>query len=164
MKSLNYRNKIVDRKSVEQQIQQWKSQGFRIVFTNGCFDLLHPGHVDYLFKAAALGDKLVIGLNSDDSVQRLKGEHRPIQNEQSRGEILSALECTDLVVVFDEDTPLNLIQLVQPDVLVKGGDYQAETVVGYEEVIKSGGQVKILDFLPGHSTSLIESKIRGEML
>ncbi len=162
MKSLNYRNKIVDWNTAAQLIQKWKSAGLRIVFTNGCFDLLHPGHVDYLFKAAALGDKLVIGLNSDASVSRLKGSHRPIQQEQSRAEILAALECNDLVVVFEEDTPLELICLLNPDVLVKGGDYEASSVVGYSEVTENGGEVVILDFLPGHSTSLIESKIKAE--
>lgn len=138
----------------------WKNQGEKIVFTNGCFDLLHQGHIDYLFQAASLGTKLIIGVNSDLSVSRLKGDHRPIQDEVSRAIILAALACTSAVSIFSEDTPIELIKNVRPDFLVKGGDYQPEQIVGYSEVLSWGGNVEIIPFLPGFSTSAIEAKIK----
>lgn len=135
------------------RISTWKKAGQKIVFTNGCFDILHPGHIHLLAQAKNLGDKLIIGLNTDDSVRRLKGPTRPIKDEQSRGVVLSALVMVDLVVLFDQDTPLNIIKLLKPDVLVKGGDYQLSEIVGAEEVQEYGGEVRIIPFLPGYSSS-----------
>lgn len=147
--------------ALKKKIAQWHEQSEKIVFTNGCFDLLHRGHVDYLAKAADLGTRLVIGVNTDASVSKIKGEHRPIQDEQSRLHILASLGFVDAVVLFDEETPYNLIQQVQPDVLVKGADYKPENIVGYDIVKAKGGEIKTLDFIPGYSTSLIEKKIKN---
>lgn len=133
----------------------------RLCFTNGCFDLLHPGHVRYLEDARALGDFLVVGLNSDASVARLKGVTRPLQDEAARAAVLLGLRSVDAVVRFDEDTPLELIKALRPDILVKGGDYTADTVVGRDLVEASGGRVVILPFIPGHSTSRIEQRVRS---
>lgn len=154
-------SKIKDWAGAKEKVDQWKANGDAIVFTNGCFDILHPGHVDYLFAAKSLGDKLVIGLNSDSSVRDLKGAQRPIQDELARAAIMAALSCTDLIVVFTEDTPLELITLLKPNILVKGGDYKVEEIVGYQLVIDNGGKVCTLDFLPGYSTSAIEKKIKS---
>jgi D-beta-D-heptose 7-phosphate kinase/D-beta-D-heptose 1-phosphate adenosyltransferase len=132
-----------------------------LCFTNGCFDLIHPGHVQYLAEARALGDFLVVGLNSDASVARLKGPSRPLQDEAARAAILLGLRSVDAVIRFDEDTPLELIRTLQPDVLVKGGDYAPDTVVGREIVEGRGGKLVLLPFLPGHSTSRIEQRIRS---
>jgi D-glycero-beta-D-manno-heptose 1-phosphate adenylyltransferase len=129
------------------------------VFTNGCFDLLHFGHLHYLAAARDLGERLVIGLNSAASVSRLKGKHRPINDELTRQHTLAALAFVDAVVVFEEDTPLNLIQIVQPDILVKGGDWSADQIVGAEVVLSKGGQVLSLPFIAGYSTTNIEQKI-----
>lgn len=131
-----------------------------MVFTNGCFDLIHPGHVDYLYRARDLGDYLVIGVNADASVSELKGEHRPIQNEESRLQVLAALGCCDALVLFSEQTPKRLINELKPNILVKGGDYTLESIVGGEEVMANGGSVEIIPFLDGYSTSAIEAKIR----
>ena len=133
----------------------------RLCFTNGCFDLLHPGHVRYLEDARALGDFLVVGLNSDASVARLKGVGRPLQDESARASVLLGLRSVDAVVRFNEDTPLKLIQALQPDILVKGGDYTPDTVVGREAVEARGGRVVIIPLIPGHSTSRIEERIRS---
>jgi len=162
MKSLRkIRNKIIkEPQQLDGILQQWARENKSIVFTNGCFDLLHRGHIEYLSKAADFGDVLVIGLNSDDSVSRLKGPHRPIQDEISRAHIMAALEFVDLVVYFNEDTPYELIQKVLPDVLVKGADYKAEDIIGYDIVKAKGGKVETIDFLAGHSTSAIEEKIK----
>jgi len=130
-----------------------------LCFTNGCFDLLHPGHVQYLADARALGDFLVVGLNSDASVARLKGPGRPLQDEAARAAVLLGLRSVDAVVRFDEDTPLELIRALQPDVLVKGGDYTPDTVVGRETVEGRGGRLVLIPFLPGHSSSRIEQRI-----
>ena len=143
------------------QIKEWKRLGQQIVFTNGCFDLIHLGHINYLAEASDLGEKLILGVNSDDSVRRLKGHARPIQDQMARMIILAAFEFTDAVVLFEEDTPESLIKQVTPDVLVKGGDYEPENVVGAQHVMVNGGGVEILSFLEGYSTSLIEGKIRG---
>ncbi len=132
-----------------------------LCFTNGCFDLLHPGHVQYLSEARALGDLLVVGLNSDASVARLKGPGRPLQDEAARAAILLGLRSVDAVVRFDEDTPLELIRALRPEVLVKGGDYTPETVVGRALVEAHGGRLVLLPFLPGHSTSAIERRIKS---
>lgn len=131
----------------------------KIVFTNGCFDILHVGHVKYLKEARAQGDMLVVGINSDASVKRLKGVERPIQNQSDRGEILAALACVDFVTVFEEDDPRNLIALVKPNVLVKGGDWKPDQIIGSDLVLSTGGEVKSLQFVPGRSTSNIVSKI-----
>ena len=139
----------------------WRNNGYRIVFTNGCFDLLHRGHVDYLTKARDLGDVLFLGLNTDASVSRLKGPHRPIQDEKSRMDIMATLQCVDAVMLFDEETPYELIKKVQPDVLVKGADYKPENIVGYDIVTAKGGEVKTIDFLEGYSTTAIEKRIKG---
>jgi rfaE bifunctional protein nucleotidyltransferase chain/domain len=145
--------------NLEQRVAHWKLNGEKIVFTNGCFDLLHKGHIDYLNKAADLGDRLVVGLNSDESVSRLKGEHRPLQDESSRSFVMASLECVSAVTVFTQDTPKELIERVRPDVLVKGGDYIPETVVGADFVVANGGKVEIIPFLEGYSTTSIEKKI-----
>lgn len=150
-----------DRNELLQRLELWNREHAKIVFTNGCFDLLHRGHVDYLSKAADLGDKLIVALNTDQSVSRLKGPNRPIQDEQSRLFIMASLTFVDAVILFDEETPYELIRLVQPDVLVKGSDYKPEDIVGYDIVTGKGGEVKTIDFLPGYSTSLIEKKIRS---
>lgn len=131
----------------------------KVVFTNGCFDILHVGHVKYLQEAKAQGDILVVGINADASVRKLKGESRPIQNEQDRGDVLSALACVDFVTVFEEDTPEKLIHLVKPDVLVKGGDWKVDQIVGSDFVMSYGGKVKSLQFVQGKSTTNIVSKI-----
>ena len=130
-----------------------------LCFTNGCFDLIHPGHVQYLADARALGDFLVVGLNRDASVARLKGPGRPLQEEAARAAVLLGLRSVDAVVRFDEDTPLELIQALRPEVLVKGGDYTPETVVGRDFVEALGGRLVLIPFLPGHSTSKIEARI-----
>lgn len=140
-----------------------KSPGFKnaaqVVFTNGCFDILHAGHVQYLQEARSLGDFLVIGLNSDSSVRRLKGAQRPIQQELDRAQVLGALACVDGVVLFQEDTPLKLIQEVQPHILVKGGDWAVDQIVGAKEVLAAGGKVHSLPFKAGRSTTSIVEKI-----
>ncbi len=157
---MNTADKIWKREEAMNHASKIKQEGKRIVFTNGCFDILHAGHVTYLQEAAALGDFLVVGINSDDSIKRLeKSPARPLQNEFSRTVVMAALGCVGAVVVFDEDTPLQLIQAVKPDVLVKGADYKIEDIVGAAEVLSWGGEVKTLDFLPGYSTSSIEKKI-----
>lgn len=140
-------------------LEEWRWEGQRIVFTNGCFDLLHYGHLHYLSEAADLGEHLVIGLNSAASVSRLKGPHRPINDELTRIHLLAALEVVDVVIVFEEDTPLELIRLVQPDILVKGGDWKPEQIVGSDLVLARGGRVLSLPFVTGYSTTNIEKKI-----
>lgn len=132
----------------------------KIVFTNGCFDILHRGHVTYLAEARKLGDLLIIGLNSDASVKRLKGEDRPINNEEDRKYVLSQLKSVDFVEIFTEDTPLNLIQYIQPKVLVKGGDWKIDQIVGGKEVLASGGDVFSLNFVDGYSTTSTIHKIQ----
>src|SRR5689334_1804720 len=145
----------------DDRVRGWRQQGLRVGFTNGCFDILHPGHVMVLTRARAECDRLVVGLNGDDSVRRLKGEGRPVQDAHARANVLAALEAVDLVVIFDEDTPLTLIRRLQPTVLVKGGDYRKEEVVGWEDVEATGGQVILVDLLPGHSTTGIVRRSAG---
>ena len=142
-------------------VKSWQQAGLEVVFTNGCFDLIHLGHLTYLTQAAALGDKLVIGLNSSASVGRLKGAHRPIKDEITRASLLAALAFVDLVVIFEEDTPLDLIHTLQPDVLVKGGDYDPEDIVGASDMKRWGGTVQVLSFMEGYSTTALEQKIRS---
>jgi D-beta-D-heptose 7-phosphate kinase / D-beta-D-heptose 1-phosphate adenosyltransferase len=153
--------KIKRKEDLQRIIEDLKAKGKRIVFTNGCFDLLHLGHIRYLEKAKFLGDILVVGVNSDRSVQSLKGPERPILPEEERAEILSGLECVDYITLFDEPTPLELISSLQPHILVKGGDWAKETTVGREVVERSGGEVVILPFVEGSSTSnLIETILK----
>jgi len=142
-------------------VGQWKKQGKRIVFTNGCFDLLHPGHIDYLDRAAKLGDILIVGLNDDDSIRRLKGESRPINPLQERAVMLAALRSVDLVIPFSEDTPLNLITSLIPDILVKGGDYEPDNIVGAKEVRQHGGKVIVMPFIDGHSSTKLIQRIQS---
>jgi rfaE bifunctional protein nucleotidyltransferase chain/domain len=140
-------------------LNNWKISKETIVFTNGCFDLLHLGHIDYLSKAADLGTKLIIGLNSDASTRNLKGQNRPICDQASRAGLLAALFFVDAVILFDEETPLNLILGVLPNILVKGADYEIKDIVGAKEVLENGGNVKTITFLLGYSTTAIEQKI-----
>ena len=141
---------------------RWRTtQSGRVVFTNGVFDLLHPGHVDVLFGARCAGDHLVVGLNSDQSVKRLKGPERPVRNEAERAYVLAALEAVDCVVVFEQDTPLELIRQLRPDVLVKGGDYHEATIVGAPDVRGWGGDVRVVPLTPGQSTTNIIRALRG---
>ena len=139
----------------------WREgQGGRVVFTNGVFDLLHPGHVDVLIGARARGDALVVGVNSDASVRRLKGPERPVRSEGERAYVLAALECVDAVTLFEQDTPLELVEALQPDVIVKGGDYAPDTVVGANVVRARGGEVVIIPLTPGHSTTSTIERLR----
>lgn len=150
--------RVLDAESLQTEIKNIRRRK-KIVFTNGCFDILHVGHVRYLREAAALGDYLVVGLNSDASVKRLKGPTRPVQAEGDRAEILAALEFVSFVCLFEEDTPIKLIEAFKPDVLVKGGDWPLDRIIGAKEVLASGGQVRALKFHPGHSTSAILATI-----
>jgi len=140
----------------------WRFQGKKIVFTNGCFDILHLGHIDYLAAASELGDLLIVGLNTDDSVHKIQGNNRPLQDEVSRAFVLASLGFVDAVVFFGEDTPYNLIKSIQPDVLVKGADYKPEEIVGYDIVKNKGGEIVTIEFLEGYSTTAIEKKILGK--
>jgi D-beta-D-heptose 7-phosphate kinase / D-beta-D-heptose 1-phosphate adenosyltransferase len=152
--------KIMATSELDAQLLDWRKQGLRVGFTNGCFDILHPGHVKLLTAARGACDRLIVGLNSDASVARLKGKDRPVQNERARAEVLAALEAVDLVVLFEEDTPIKLITQVEPSVLVKGGDYTREQVVGHEIVEASGGQVLLVEVLPGFSTTSLVDRAR----
>lgn len=143
----------------QRQPNKQEKQQPKVVFTNGCFDLVHRGHVDYLSKARDLGDLLIVGLNSDDSVRRLKGEKRPISNQQSRAIVLAAFAFVDYVVIFDEDTPLNLIKSIKPDILVKGGDYNHDNVVGADFVESYGGRLELIPLVPGESTTNLVNKM-----
>jgi rfaE bifunctional protein nucleotidyltransferase chain/domain len=156
-------NKISDVTKLQSQVSVWKSDGKKVVFTNGVFDLLHIGHITYMAKAAELGDKLVIGLNSDSSVKRIKGDDRPVNDQNSRAALLAALFFVDAIVVFEEDTPINLITALLPDILVKGADYSVENIVGGKEVIANGGEVKTINFVEGYSSTSIIQKIRKQI-
>jgi D-beta-D-heptose 7-phosphate kinase/D-beta-D-heptose 1-phosphate adenosyltransferase len=151
--------KIQTSEQLQATLAQWRATGDTIVFTNGCFDLLHYGHLHYLAQARDLGQRLVIGLNSGASVSRLKGPHRPINDEATRIHQMAALEFVDAVVIFDADTPLDLIRALQPDILVKGGDWKPEQIVGSDLVLARGGKVLSLPFVEGYSTTNIEQKI-----
>ncbi len=153
-------HKIVQEKEFIETIHRWQAQGEKVVFSNGCFDLLHMGHIDYLEKARLLGDRLVIGVNTDRSAKELKGSARPVQNEQSRLHILASMVFVDLVTLFDESTPKRLIEVVKPDILVKGDDYQIENIVGADIVEQNGGKVETIPFVKGYSTSAIIQKIK----
>ena len=153
------KGKIVSRKNAVGIVREWQEAGKKVVFTNGCFDIVHRGHVDYLLRAADLGDKMVLGLNTDASVSRIKGPKRPLVDEESRAILLAAFEFIDLIVFFDEETPYELIKAVQPNVLVKGSDYKVEDIVGYDIVIGRGGTVETIDFVEGFSTTNLIQKI-----
>lgn len=153
-------NKIQTPQDLTRHCNIWRSQGRKIVFTNGCFDILHHGHLDLLVKAADMGNILITGLNTDKSVKRLKGEERPINNEHDRAFQIASLLCVDAVCLFDEDTPIELIKLVKPDILVKGGDYNRDNIVGADFVVKNGGNVEIIPFVEGYSTSNIIANIK----
>ena len=153
-------DKILSRDSLAEKLNLWRKEGKTIVFSNGCFDILHRGHVEYLSKAADLGDILVIGLNTDASVKRLKGPTRPVNDEKARAVVLAALEFVNAVIFFEEDTPYNLIKYVQPDVLVKGKDYKAEDIVGYDIVVGNGGRVETIELVEGFSTTKTIEKMR----
>ena len=155
-------DKIVSVADGAKLVEKWKHEG-EVVFTNGCFDIVHLGHIDYLEKAKALGSRLVVGLNTDASVKRLKGPERPLNNEYARARMLAALACTDAVILFDEPTPLELITDIKPDVLVKGSDYTVDTIVGADFVIENGGSVKTIDLVQGYSTTGIIDKIKSTL-
>jgi len=154
-------DKIFTREDLIKQVTVWKQEGQRVVFTNGCFDILHLGHVDYLEKARALGDKLVVGVNTDTSVNRLKGPSRPLQDELSRARIMASLLFTNAIVLFDEETPYELIKSVMPDILVKGDDYTVQNIVGHDIVLQNGGAVKTIALVKGYSTSNVVAKIKN---
>jgi rfaE bifunctional protein nucleotidyltransferase chain/domain len=156
------KHKIVDKDQLKWILNRYRFKDEKIVFTNGCFDLLHQGHIDYLAKASELGTKLIVAVNSDNSVKRLgKGKNRPIQDEGSRAIIMAALHFVSKVIIFDDDTPLELIKFIKPDVLVKGSDYEIKNIVGHEVVQQHGGEVKTIDFLEGYSTSKIVEKAKN---
>lgn len=156
-------NKILNINDLIEKIKTWKQAGLKVVFTNGCFDILHLGHIDYLEKARNLGDKLVVGLNSDSSVKRLKGAERPITPEYARARVLAALEFVDAVCVFEEDTPKSLIEKIFPDILTKGSDYTLENIVGADFVMAYGGEVKTIDLVEGFSTTKILDKAKNSL-
>lgn len=153
--------KIITKEDFHQLVKEDVVTNQKVVFTNGCFDLLHPGHIDYLKKARAKGDILVVGLNSDESVSRLKGSQRPINNYEFRSRMLAAFDFVNFVIKFDEDTPKELIEYINPQVLVKGGDYQIADIIGYQHVINYGGIVETIPFLDGFSSTNIVDKIKG---
>jgi rfaE bifunctional protein nucleotidyltransferase chain/domain len=154
-------HKISTIEATQALTNSWQIDGQKVVFTNGVFDLLHIGHITYLTKAAELGNKLIIGLNSDSSVKRIKGEDRPINGQNSRAALLAALFFVDAVVIFEEDTPFNLITALLPDILVKGADYAVENIVGANEVLANGGEVKTITFVDGYSSTAIINQIKG---
>jgi rfaE bifunctional protein nucleotidyltransferase chain/domain len=156
----NLRKKILNRQHLSDIVTTWKENNEVIVFTNGCFDIMHPGHVIYLAKAADFGTKLIVAVNTDNSVRKLKGTNRPVLDENARVLILAAFSFVDAVVLFDEETPLMLIEQLLPHVLVKGKDYKAEDIVGHDAVIQNGGSVETIELVPGYSTSGIEEKIK----
>lgn len=154
------KDKIVSKEKAATQLEAFRKANKKIVFTNGCFDILHPGHVDYLSQARDLGDILVLGLNTDNSVKRLqKAPNRPINSEDTRATVLAGLACIDLIVLFDEETPYELIKFLQPNVLVKGDDYKAEDIVGYDVVKANGGEIKTIPMVQGYSTTKLIAKI-----
>ena len=158
----NIHEKIFSQDQLRSCLNMWRFLEKKIVFTNGCFDIIHLGHIDYLAKAADLGDKLIVGLNSDKSTRSIKGLNRPIIDESSRSIVLASFSFVDAVVLFDEETPLELIKAVMPDILVKGADYSIDQIVGADIVVQNGGRVQTLNYLPGYSTTLIEQKIKGQ--
>ena len=163
MENLNsIKSKIYTLSELVEQSKVWRNNGEKIVFTNGCFDLVHRGHVEVLANTADLGDKLIIGLNSDSSIQNLKGKNRPIIDENSRALLLASLQFIDAIVLFSEDTPYHLIKTIQPDILAKGGDYKVEEITGHEVVLQNGGEVILVPFINGFSTTNIVNKIKQD--
>ena len=158
--SNSIQNKIVSLPELKKKLAQWRVFSKTVAFTNGCFDILHTGHINALMEAASHADFLVVGLNSNASVEKLKGKHRPVNNENSRALLLASLSMVDAVVIFTEDTPLELIKNIQPDVLVKGGDYTLDEIVGAKEVTEAGGKVVINPIIPGFSTTNLINKIQ----
>jgi len=156
--------KIIVKEMITDLKSDWQRKNLKVVFTNGCFDIIHRGHVEYLYQASRLGDIFFIGLNSDDSVKRLKGENRPVQDQDSRSIILASFQYVDYVCIFYEDTPYEMIKTVQPDVLVKGSDYKPEEIVGYDIVKAYKGEVVTIDFIQGYSSSSIINKLYGSPL
>lgn len=154
-------SRILSPETLDRLLAFWNFKDKKIVFTNGCFDILHRGHIDYLSKAKDHGDILVIGLNTDASVRRIKGENRPVNDEYARAILLASLHFVDAVVIFDEDTPYNLINKIKPDILIKGSDYLIEDIVGADIVTGKGGSVITLDYLPGYSTTKIIEKLKS---
>ena len=155
-------NKICTLSNLKTKVEKWKENGEKVVFTNGCFDLVHRGHIEVLAKTADLGDRLIIGLNSDESIRELKGENRPIIDETSRAFLLAALQFVDAIVFFSEETPIILIKTIVPNILAKGGDYKTEDIVGNEIVIQNGGEVKTIPLTDGFSTTNIVEKIKKD--
>lgn len=157
---MNTASKILELSELLEQVKKWKIQNQKVVFSNGCFDIVHLGHIDYLEKARNLGDRLIIGLNTDESVKRLKGHTRPVVSEYPRARLIASLEFVDAVTFFGEDTPLNLIQKIMPNILTKGADYSVENIVGAKEVLANGGKVETIDLVEGFSTSSLIQKIK----
>lgn len=155
--------KILSDKNLHQYLSIWRFKQYKVVFTNGCFDILHKGHIEYLAKAKSMGDLLVVGLNTDDSVRILKGETRPLQDQDSRALLLASLKFVDHIVFFDQDTPYELIKKIQPDILVKGSDYEPDEIVGYDIVRAKGGKVKTIKYIEGFSSSSIIEKIKRNL-
>ena len=151
--------KIINPNILKKQLAFWRFRNFKIVFTNGCFDILHRGHIEYLAKAASTGDILIVGLNTDKSVRKLKGEGRPVQDEEARAMILASLQFVERVALFNEDTPYNLINEIQPDILVKGAEYKPEDIVGYDIVKAKGGEIITIDMVEGYSSSSLLNKL-----
>jgi rfaE bifunctional protein nucleotidyltransferase chain/domain len=158
----NVKHKIITYDQLDRYLAYWNFRGLKVVFTNGCFDILHLGHVEYLSKAASFGDIMVVGLNSDKSVKSIKGPSRPVQDELCRSTILASLQFVDKVILFDQDTPYELIKKVQPDILVKGADYKPENIVGYDIVKAKGGEIKTIDLVEGHSTTGIINRLNHQ--
>ncbi|QJD76994.1 D-glycero-beta-D-manno-heptose 1-phosphate adenylyltransferase [Spirosoma rhododendri] len=153
-------SKILTREQAVAQADAWRADGQAIVFTNGCFDIVHLGHIDYLEKARNLGQRMILGLNTDASVSRIKGPLRPVVNEYARARLMAALEFVDAVTLFDEPTPLELIEAVRPDILVKGNDYSISTIVGADFVLGNGGRVETVALVPGYSTTSLIARIK----
>ena len=161
MSHLNKLNtKICSLEELGNKVTAWKQAGEEVVFTNGCFDIIHRGHIEVLAQTADLGNRLIIGLNSDSSIEKLKGKNRPIIDEQSRAILLASFSFVDAVVLFSEETPINLIRTLKPDVLAKGGDYEISTIVGHKVVQENGGQVILIPFVDGYSSTSIIEKIK----
>ena len=155
------KSKIYTLDNLKEKVTEWRRNNQKIIFTNGCFDIIHRGHLEVLAKTADLGDKLIIGLNTDSSIQKLKGLNRPIIDEESRSILLASLKFVDAIVLFSEDNPLNLINVLKPDVLAKGGDYNINTIIGNEIIKKNGGEVVLIPFVKGFSSTKIISKIKN---
>ena len=159
LKKIN--NKIFSENNLITQVTTWRKSGKKIVFTNGCFDIIHRGHIEVLARSADLGNKLIVGLNSDSSIQKLKGKGRPIIDEHSRAILLAGLDFIDAIILFSEETPLNLITSLKPDILAKGGDYKINTIVGHEIIQKNGGEVILVPFVDGFSSTNLINKIKN---